>query len=54
MLALKIFCWSYLLFITLGRAANYDKTDNQSMKVKIIDNLMIIVLIIALAILHNL
>ena len=45
MLWLKIVCWAYLIFILMGRIVNYDKNDKQNIKVRCIDDVMIIVLI---------
>lgn len=50
MLWTKIICWAYLIFIIMGRIVNHDKSDYNAMKVRIIDNIMIVILIVLLII----
>lgn len=53
MLALKIFCWVYLIFIILGRIVNYDKCSPQANAVRFLDYLMTTALIIFLYLIYK-
>lgn len=46
MVALKVVCWAYLIFIVLGRVVNYDKLDKGSNFAKFTDNIMFVALVI--------
>ena len=45
MIGLKVVCWAYVMYLLLGRIANFDKCDTKSVVVRLIDNIAIIVLL---------
>lgn len=53
LLALKIYCWAYLIFTTLARVVNYDSTKKEHNVVRIIDNIVIFFFVIAIFIMSK-
>lgn len=43
---LAIICFAYLLFLVMGRVANYNKNDTQSNIASVIDNVTIVILVL--------
>lgn len=48
LVALKIYCWAYLIFTTLARIVNYDVIHKEQNVARIIDNVIIVVFVILL------
>ena len=49
---LIIVCWAYLIYLILGRIANYEKSDLCSVRIRENDHLVIICLIVILAVIY--
>lgn len=53
MVFLKVVCWAYLLWTILGRIVNYDNKNETGIKIRIIDNITIISLVILIYFLNK-
>lgn len=53
MLGIKILCWAYVIFTVMGSVANYSNTEENAIKLRIVDNVTICVMVLLLAMLYS-
>lgn len=46
-------CWTYLFWLLLGSIVNFNSKDSQSIKIRLIDNITTLCLMILLYFLHK-